>query len=405
MPKGVVLTHKNLVSQIHGSADWFPLDCADDRALSLLPLAHVFERMVVYFCVSQGVGVWFADDPKNVGALLGEVRPTHITVVPRVLEKVYAAMVAKVESAGLVSKPVGRWAIKVAHEELDEGKRADWRYSLAKRLVYPKMTRALGGRLRSVICGGAPLSPRLCRFFLNIGVPVYQGYGMTEASPVISGNRPGANRVGTVGQPFPQVEVKIDDQGQIVARGPGIMKGYHNNRAATEEAIGPDGWLRTGDLGRFDDDGYLQVTGRIKELYKTATGKYVCPGAIEKALTASPLIDRAFVVAEGRAYASCLLFPDFAQARHILGIGNGSSGVSDRELLELPEMTDRIQQLLALVNANLESWEQLRDYRFVTDELTIENGGLTPTQKIKRNAVADRYKQVINEMYNAEVIA
>lgn len=402
VPKGVRLTHKNFVSQIHAAAEWFKMDCDTDRVLSILPLAHVFERMVVYFCISRGVSIWFADDPKSVGRLIGEVKPTCMTVVPRVLEKVYAAMVSKTESAGSVPRALGRWGLSMAQTDAPMNGSAGWRFRAAQRVVFPKLRRALGGRLRLVICGGAALSPKLCSFFWNIGVPVYQGYGLTESSPVISTNCPGHNRVGTVGRALPGVEVAISSKGEVLARGPNIMAGYHKDTAATAEAIDADSWLHTGDLGKLDIDGYLTITGRIKELYKTAGGKYVCPAPIEKALTVSPLIDRAYVVAENRAFPGCLLFLDMDHARRVLGAADG--GVPDDQLLVKPELIQNVQQVLTQANESLEPWERIREFRLITDEVTVQNGGLTPTQKLRRQYVDEKYKDLIESMYLSKAV-
>jgi len=277
----------------------------------------------------------------------------------------------------------------------------DWRPRLAQKFVFRRMRQALGGRLRIVICGGSTLSPQLCRFFWNIGIPTYQGYGLTETSPVICANYPGHNRPGTVGQPFPGVEVKISEDGEILTRGAHVMAGYHHNPSATKQTLDGDGFLHTGDRGQLDDQGYLTITGRIKELYKTAGGKYVCPMSIEIALTASPFIDRAYVVAEGKAYPSCLLFPDTHQARQILGLPKAPQ-LSDDQLLGTPQLNEAIQQLMTLVNDNLEPWEQIRKYRLVADDLSVGNGGLTPTQKLRRSFLDQQYKDLIVSMYNTE---
>lgn len=398
-PKGVVLTHRNIISQVRGAVEWFPLNCSADRSLSVLPLAHVFERVVVYFCVSRGVGVWFVDRPKNVGVAIQEVKPTCMAVVPRLLEKVYAAVVSEIETAGVLRKPLGRWALKVAHTSNPGAGHHGLQYRLAQQLVYPKMRQALGGRLKTMICGGAPLSPRLCRFFLNIGVPVYQGYGMTEASPVICANRPDHNRVGTVGCAFPGVEVMIAGTGEILTRGPSVMVGYHNDPETTRATIDADGWLHTGDLGKLDDEGYLTITGRIKEVCKTAGGKYVCPSSIEKSLTASPLIDQAYVIAADRAFPSCLLFPDTDYLRKMMG-KDRSNGTPDDELLASPELETRLKTVLGRVNDSLEPWERLRAHRVVSDKVTVEDGGLTPTQKLRRQVLDERYKELIESMYS-----
>lgn len=397
-PKGVTLTHRNLISQIHGAAAWFQLDCTNDRALSLLPLAHVFERVVVYFAVSQGVGIWFADNPKNLPELIVDVKPTCMTVVPRVLEKVYASIVSRVELSGVLSKPLGQWALKLAHSSDPESSTQSWRYRLAQQLVYPKIRQALGGRLQTVICGGAALSPRLARFYINIGVPVYQGYGLTEASPVITANAPGHNRIGTVGRPFPGVRVRISAEGEVLATGPNVMAGYHNDPLATQQAIDADGWLHTGDKGRLDDDGYLTITGRIKEMYKTAGGKYVCPAPIEQALTVSPFVDQACVVAQDRSYPSCLIFPDITHIRRVLGT-NGNSALRDDELMNLPELREKIRLTVEQINDQLEPWERIKEYRLVADPLTVSTGGLTPTLKLRRQFLSDHYRDLIESMY------
>ena len=400
-PKGVVLTHRNIVSQIHASGQWFEFDCAKDRGLSILPLAHAFERMVTYFCVSRGVSLWFADPSNDLPQAITEVQPTAIAVVPRVLEKIYGSMISKVEAAGLLGKPLGRWAIRLAHTRNGKGQSRSLGDRVAESLVYAKMRQALGGHLKTVICGGAPLSPRLCRFFLNIGVPVYQGYGLTEASPVITANHPGHNRVGTVGQALPGVEVTIGEHDEVLARGPNIMVGYHRDPQTTAQTIDGDGWLHTGDQGRLDDEGYLTITGRIKDLCKTAGGKYVSPAPIEKSLTASPLIDQACVVADDRPFASCLIFPDIAHLRRILATEDARQ-LHDDELFHLPEVKEQIEHVLTKVNEGLEPWEQIHRYRLIADTLSVDDGSLTPTQKLRRRELADRYRDLIDSMYSNE---
>ena len=396
-PKGVILTHRNLVSQIHAVGQWYDLNCARDRGLSILPLAHAFERMVTYFCLSRGVSLWFADPADDLPGALAQVKPTAVAVVPRVLEKIYASMVSRVESAGMLGKPLGRWAIRLAHSRNGHG--PTMRDRLAEGLVYAKMRQALGGHLRTVICGGAPLSPRLARFFMNIGVPVYQGYGLTEASPVITANHPGHNRIGSVGVAIPGVEVRIDEHEQVLARGPNIMVGYHRDPEATAQMIDADGWLHTGDRGRLEPNGSLTITGRIKDLCKTANGKYVSPAPIEQALTASPLIDQACVIAEARPFTSCLIFPDLAHLRRRLGADDGRR-LSDDELLHLPEIKQQIETVLNKVNENLEPWERVKQYRLIADVLSIDDGALTPTLKLRRTQLEQRYHSLIDSMYN-----
>lgn len=393
-PKGVVLTHANLVSQVHGATACFPLDPARDRVLSCLPLAHVFERMVMYYYLASGVGVFFCDDVRGVGALLREVKPTVITMVPRLLERLHQKVNADVETAGRLARSIGHWALDRADQHLPDAPRA-WQDGVADALVYKKVRNALGGNLRLCIVGGAPLATDLHRFLLNVGLPVFVGYGLTEASPVLAVNRPGAARLGTVGKPFPGVEVRIGANDEVLARGPGIMQGYHRDAAATDAAIDADGWLHTGDRGRFDADGFLVITGRIKELFKTSGGKYVSPVPIEQALGTHPLIDQALVVAEGRRCVTALLFanPD------ALAKAKGAAAGDDAAWLATPTVQAELAAHVARVNAGLDQWEQVRRWRILPRPPSIEDGGLTPTLKLRRHVVERQYAALIAELY------
>jgi long-chain acyl-CoA synthetase len=395
-PKGVVLTHRNLVAQIRGAAECFPLDMAKDRALSCLPLAHIFERTSVYTYLSQGTAIWFADDIKNVGILMREVSPTVMTMVPRLIEKLYARILKQVEAAAAPRRQLARWAVdKALHDDPLATRR--WTSAVADTMVYRRLRGALGGQLRYLIVGGAALAPDLGRFLSNVGVPVYCGYGLTEASPVVTTCCPRANRLGTVGKPFPGVEVRIGAGGEVLARGENIMRGYHRDPAATGLAIDTEGWLHTGDCGRFDDDGYLVLTGRIKELLKTSNGKYVSPVPIEQALTASRLVDQAMVIAEGRRMVSALLFPDpeyLASIKQHAGLGQ----LSDREFLASPAVVAEMAILLEAVNRKLDRWEQVKAYRFAPAPAAIGEE-LTPTMKLRRHAVLEKHGELIEEMY------
>jgi long-chain acyl-CoA synthetase len=395
-PKGVVLTHRNLVAQIRGAAECFPLDMAKDRALSCLPLAHIFERTSVYTYLSQGTAIWFADDVKNVGILMREVSPTVMTMVPRLIEKLYARILKQVEAAAAPRRQLARWAVdKALHDDPLASRR--WSTSVADALVYRRLRGALGGQLRYLIVGGAALAGDLARFLSNVGVPVYTGYGLTEASPVLTTCCPRANRLGTVGKPFPGVEVRIGPGGEVLARGENIMRGYHRDPAATGLAIDAEGWLHTGDCGRFDDDGYLVLTGRIKELLKTSNGKYVSPVPIEQALTASRLVDQAMVIAEGRRMVTALLFPDpeyLATFKQRAGLGQ----LGDREFLASAPVAGEMATLLETVNRSLDRWEQVRAYRFAPGPAAIGEE-LTPTMKLRRHAVLEKHAELIEEMY------
>lgn len=404
MPKGVALTHENLLSQIQAATLRFPLDPAEDCALSCLPLAHVFERMCMYYYLASGVSIYFADDVKNVGELLRDVKPTIITLVPRLLEKMYVKIAAKLIEGTSLKQRIGRWAFSRAEAFRPKEKQRDWRLQVADPLVYRKLRDALGGRLRNVIVGGAALSPKLHRFFLNVGIPLYVGYGLTEASPVLCTNYADHNRVGTVGKPFPGVEVQISEQGEIIARGPNIMRGYYGNDAATARVIDAEGWLHTGDRGTIDEDGFVTITGRIKELYKTSNGKYVSPVPIEQSLSISNLIDTAMLVAEGRPYVTCLLFPDPEAVRRQKELV-GMADVSDEAFLASEPVKQELTKLIAKINESLNRWERVRDYRFVTAPISIETEELTPTMKVRRHVINARYGTLIEEMYANAVSA
>ena len=404
LPKGVELTHRNLASQIIGACGLFPLVAGRDRALSCLPFAHVFERVVVYTYLVQGASVHIADDVKNVGVLLREVAPAVMTAVPRLIEKLHARIRSQIAESVSIKRQLGRWALELATTQgptLREKRGGHpWALRVADRLIYGKLRQALGGHLKYLIVGGAALSDELTRFLIGVDLPVYTGYGMTEASPVIAVNRPGARRLGSVGRAFPGVEIRIGQQGEILARGPGVMRGYHRVELSPVDA---DGWLHTGDVGTLDADGYLTITGRLKELFKTANGKYVAPTPIEQALTGQSqgtggLIDQALIVAEGQPCVGALLFPD-AESLRRRKQALGCLALSDQEFLAKPEIASELAGSVAEVNAHLSSWERIRCWRFVAEPPSVANDGLTPTMKLRRNALTRRYQRLIDDMY------
>ncbi len=397
VPKGVPLTHKNLVSQVYGGTERFPLDPSKDRILSCLPLAHVFERMVTYYYLSTGTSIYFADDVKKVGELLRELHPTVITLVPRLLEKVYEKMHKNLSGVKGLKKALATLAFHHA-DTIMPGKKSVVS-GIFNRLVYKKLRNALGGKLRLAICGSAKLNPDLERFFLNIGLPLYQGYGLTECSPVVSANFPEKNRHGTVGLPFPDVKVRMHDDGEILVKGPGVFRGYYHNPKETKAVIDDEGWFHTGDLGLLDDDGYLTINGRKKELFKTSNGKYVSPVPIEQMAKQNELVDMAAVIAEGKKFAGLLLFPDFENLTNYqkeLGLAD----MSEEEFLSSPEVTREMKKLLKRINAKLNHWEQIRQYKVIGEPISVETGELTPTMKLRRHVIEKKFKKTIDDMYN-----
>lgn len=397
MPKGVEITHRNLISQVQDAKNCFPLNPREDTILSCLPLAHIFERMVMYYYFSTGCSIYFADDVKKVGELLPEVKPTIMTIVPRILEKVHAKMSLKLSQSSGIKRRIGELAFQRASTRDPDEEKGILQFVL-DRMVYSKLRQALGGRLRMLIVGGAAMNRSIGRFFLNAGLPVYEGYGLTEASPVISANYPGNRKLGSVGKPLARVEVKISEEGEILARGPNIMRGYHNNPEATSKAIDPEGWLHTGDKGEIDADGYVWITGRFKELFKTSNGKYVSPVPIEQALSQHEFVDISIAIAENRNYVTCLLVPDFEKLQDYKEV-NGYGKMENGEFFKSDFLQQEMNALLSTVNKRLNHWEKVQKFQIIPVPLTIETGEITPTMKVRRHVVEKKFEAEINRMY------
>jgi long-chain acyl-CoA synthetase len=398
LPKGVELTQRNIASQVEACSKLFSFQVNRDTILSTLPLAHIFERMVMYFYLAQGLSVYFVDDPKQLGEHVRQVKPTAMTVVPRIMEKVFDKMHEKAQGMGGIKGLIARAAIRRA--ERKDPEQPNWNPfdGLYEKKVYPTLREGLGGRLRIVISGSAKQPPELCRFFINIGVPVYEGYGMTEASPVIAVNTPKKRKVGTVGPILPGVEVTISAEGEILARGPNIMRGYHNRPGATAETITQDGWLRTGDLGSLDEEGFLSITGRKKEIFKKSTGEYVPPAPIEHALSRHPLLEAAVIFGDNRVYVTAILFPDLEKVREAKREA-GMDDLSEEEYLDSREVRRSLQEHVEEVNRHRHHCERVEEFRVVDHSPSVDSGELTPTLKIRREVVEERYRELIKEMY------
>lgn len=403
-PKGVMLTHANLSSNAIDSVsshDFVP----GDLALSFLPLAHVFERMVDYAYIFRGVSIAYVAQIDQVAQALLEVHPTIASAVPRFFEKIYANVLEKGHRETGIKRRIFDWALHVAEEavpwrargrNVSFGARLAW--IVADRLVYSKIREGLGGRIRVFISGGAPLSPDLADFFWSIGVLIYQGYGLTETSPAVTANVPGANKVGTVGRPIPNVEVRIAEDGEILVRGACVMQGYYRKPDQTREAFTPDGWLRTGDIGHLDEDGYLVITDRKKELLKTAAGKFVAPQLIENRLKSSPFITNAIVVGDKRKFISVLIVPNFATVE-AKARAAGKSFSSPAEIAADPWVQDLIGAEVERLCATLAQYEKPKRFALLSEDFTIANGELTLTMKMKRRIIEQRYKDLIGSLY------
>ncbi|HYW84357.1 MAG TPA: AMP-binding protein, partial [Spirochaetia bacterium] len=398
LPKGVELTQTSLVSQVKDCAARMNGDPRVDVALSTLPLEHVFERMVMYTYIASGIPVYFVDDPKKIGEYMARVRPTVMTVVPRILEKVALRFLEASRAATGIKGALARGAMsRASRRPVERSTPLDAFY---RAVVYRRMLAALGGRLRSVICGSARLDLEVARLLTNVGVPVHEGYGLTEAAPVISASCPGRCRLGSAGPLFPSVEVRIAEDGEILARGPNIMRGYHNNPEATAAALTPDGWLHTGDLGEMDRDGYLTIHGRKKEVFKKSTGEYVPPVPIERALSQIPFVDTAVIVADNRTCVTALLFPDpekTAAYRRRVGL----EGMDPKEFLASDFLRRQTQAEIDRINERLHHCERVERFAILDHAADVESGELTPTLKPRRFFIEQKFSGLIEEMYRS----
>ncbi len=401
-PKGVMLTHGNVASNVMDGGAVVRVHAEDD-ALSFLPLSHAFERAVVLLYLYHGVTVTFAESLETIARDLGTVKPTVMTGVPRVYEKFHARVHEAVAGAPAVRRRLFHWAVGVGLRQArarlagrSVGLSARLQLGLAERLVLSKIRGRLGGRLRFVVSGSAPLSTPIAEFFFAIGIPVVEGYGLTETSPTLTVNPLERPKLGTVGPAIRNVELRIADDGEVLARGPNIMQGYYGKPAATAEVM-RDGWFCTGDIGSLDDDGYLTILDRKKELIVTAGGKNIAPNPIEAELKRSALVAEAVLIGDRRPYVSALLVPDFAAlAAHT---GTGPAGASREEIVERPDVVALFDEVVGRVNTGLARHEQIKRSALLPAEFGIATGELTPTLKVKRRVVAQRWSDVIERLY------
>jgi long-chain acyl-CoA synthetase len=402
-PKGVMLSHSNIVSNVLACADVFRIDDTD-IALSFLPLCHIFERTVDYLMIYCGATIAYAETAETVPQNMLEVRPTIVASVPRLFEKMYARIMEAIDKSSSNKKNLTRWALRVgkkqsqlilANRPIPAGLKLSHR--LASLLVFSKLQAKLGGRLRYFISGGAPLDKNLAEFFHGVGVLILEGYGLTETSPVIAVNRIESFKFGTVGKPIPNVEVKISDDGEILTRSSSVMIGYYGRQQDTADAI-QGGWFHTGDIGHLDQDGFLQITDRKKDLIVTASGKNVAPQKIEGFLKTSPFFLNAIAIGDRRAYLSALVIPvpdkiiTYAKERNLY-FNNYS------ELVSSPLIRDFLMEQINLLTRDLAPFEQVKKIVVLENDFTIESGELTPTMKVRRRAIESKYKVLIDKMY------
>lgn len=401
-PKGVMLSHKNIVSNVFAAQKRLPLEIGKAVALSFLPLCHIYERMLIYLYQVTSTEVHFAESLETIGENLNEVNPDVMTAVPRLLEKLYDKIYGKGQTLTGVKKKLFNWAVNIglAYEPYKKnGFVYSIKLSIARALIFKKWKAALGGNLKLIASGSAALQPRLARVFTAAGLTVVEGYGLTETSPVISVNdmRNGNFRIGSVGKVVDQVQVKIAEDGEILCKGPNIMMGYYKNQELTDEVI-KGGYFHTGDIGHLDDDGFLVITDRKKEMFKTSGGKYVAPQVIENVIKQSTLIDQVMVIGENQKFPSAVIQLNFEAVNEWLG--HTEKPLAQKKLIQDNKVIEKINADVENANSNFAQWEKVKAFRLTDDVWSIDAGHLTPTMKLKRKIIAEKYKSLIEEIYS-----
>ena len=407
-PKGVMLSHNNIVQNAFLSKECFPFDDQPKyKALSFLPLNHIFEKMVSYIYMFSGIGIYYAESLETIGANLQEVKPDVFTTVPRLLEKVYERIMGKGAELKGIKRQLFFWAVDVAKKYdnlIDGGFLYNLKLSVANKLIFSKWREALGGNIKYIITGGAACQERLIRIFNAAKIPLYEGYGPTENSPVISVNRrePGGMKFGTVGPPIKGVEVKLMDDGEICVKGPSMMVGYYKRPDLTAEAI-IDGWLHTGDIGVFEDDKFLRITDRKKELFKTSGGKYVAPSAIENKLKESRFIEQVIVLGAGQKFVGALIVPSFANLKDWCE-KNGVSFQSNESVIKDKAVIEHYKEIVEQLNQSFNHVEQVKRFELLPREWSVESGEVTPKLSLKRKVIMEKYKDALERIYVNETV-
>ena len=402
-PKGVMLSHHNIVTNVRDCLSAIPLQ-KKEIVLSFLPLSHVFERTINYVYFSACVSVYYADGLETISEHLQDIRPHYFTTVPRLLERVFEKIIKKGKALTGLKKQLFFWSVKQA-QNAELGKPRDFTQTsnliVANNFVFSKWRDALGGRIKAIICGSAPLQPKLATIFTNAGIPVLEGYGLTECSPVVSvvPFREKDFRAGCVGKILPSVQAKIAEDGEILIKGSNVMLGYYKDEAETKKVFNEDGWLLTGDIGEFTADGFLKITDRKKELFKTSGGKYVAPSPIENKIKESFLVEQIALQGDGEKYVSALIVPNFENLKE-WSKKHEVSFLSDDELVHQPQVKQLYKDIITDFNVNFGKVEQIKQFELLTDEWTTENGMLTATMKLKRKVLKEKYKDIIDNFYN-----
>ncbi len=401
-PKGVMLTHDNIVSNVLASNDRVPFEYGS-TSLSFLPVCHIFERMILYLYQYCGISIYFAEGLDKISDNLKEVHPNVMTVVPRLLEKVYDSIITKGSELTGLKKALFFWAVELGLKFEPYGANGWWyekKLGLARKLIFSKWKEALGGNLETMVSGSAALQPRLARVFAAAGIPVMEGYGLTETSPVISVNdqRNKGWKIGTVGKIIEGIEVVIASDGEILCKGPNVMAGYYKDPERTAEVIDKQGYFHTGDIGEFDAEGFLRITDRKKEMFKTSGGKYVAPQLLENRMKQSRFIEQVMVVGEGEKMPAALIQPNFEflfewARRHDVNLDGYEKAAKD------PRVIERFQEEVEQANEQFAKWEKVKQFRLTPDIWTVDDGHLTPTMKLRRKIIKEKYIDLYNDIY------
>jgi long-chain acyl-CoA synthetase len=401
-PKGVMLSHENLVSNAVASRERLPVG-SEAKSLSFLPLSHVYERMVCYLYIYTGTSIYYAESLDTIGENLKEVHPDVFTAVPRLLEKVYDKIVAKGAELTGIKRALFFWALALGQKydvHHNNGAWYSFQLKMANKIIFSKWREALGGNAKAVASGAAALQPRLARIFLAAQIPIMEGYGLTETSPVLCVNEEKNDglRIGSVGRPLNNVQIKIAEDGEILAKGPNVMMGYYKNEAATKEVFTDDGWFKTGDIGELFDDNFLKITGRKKETFKTSGGKYVAPQPIENKMKESSFIEQIMVIGEGEKHPSAIIQPAFDFLKEWCK-RKGINYSSDQEMIKLPRIHDRIMKDVDFYNQEFAQYEKIKKIILAGSVWGIDSGEMTPSMKVKRRVILENYKDEIEQCY------
>lgn len=403
-PKGVMISHKNLVSNVLSSSERLPCD-ETGRSLSFLPLCHVYERMVCYLYIYKGVSIYYAESLDTIGDNLREVKPQVFTAVPRLLEKIYDKILAKANELTGIKKVLFFWALNLGLDYEIHGKGFFYKIqlSIANKLIFSKWREALGGNALAVASGSAALQPRLARVFLAAQIPVVEGYGLTETAVVVAVNCQAndGQRIGTVGRPIQGVDVKIAEDGEILVKGPNVMMGYYKNEEATNEVIDSDGWFHTGDIGELDNDGFLKITDRKKEIFKTSGGKYIAPQVMENKLKESLFIEQLMVIGEFKKHPAALIQPAFEFLKEYCQ-RKGIKFESNEAVIKNPEIIQRFEEEIEKFNESLAQYEKIKKIRLTPEVWSIDGGEVTPTLKLRRKIILEKYKSLVDDIYKDE---